>query len=65
MIRIKVKWRNDKNSTIIQQSLISVRKLFYTKEVSKWPFDVGTLSSEPVPYNKNLKFGGNELNKWG
>ena len=63
MIR-KVKWRNDKNSSIIQQSFISDRKLFYTKVVSKWPIDVG-----PYPmnlyHNKNLKFGGNELSKWG
>ena len=38
--------------------------MFYTKVVSKWPIDVG-----PYPmnlyHNKNLKFGGNELNKWG
>ena len=51
MIR-EVKWRNDKNSTIIQQSFISDRKLFYTKVVSKWPIDVGTLSNEPVSYQE-------------
>ena len=39
-------------------------QMFYTKVVSKWPIDVG-----PYPmnlyHNKNSKFGGNELNKWG
>ena len=50
--------------SIIQQSFASDRKLFYTKVVSKWPIDFGTLSNAPVSLQE-FQIWGNELNKLG